>query len=475
MKNKFIKKLALLLAAVLTITSGAIGLMAYAGDTGTVVCNIEDSFPDPLFKEIVKINYDLDEDGALSTTEINRVTSMTLSFLIEDYFDEMEELGINPSVNAAVIKDLTGIEYFTNLTRIRASSVGLETINVSSLTKLVELTVQGNELTSLDVSKNVNLTQLNCSANHIKSLDLSKNPSLKKIHAYANEISDIKFNSSIGETLTDLYIHQNELTSLDVSKFVNLNWFNCSHNHLSALDLSNNTKLLNITDAYIGDQTVEAEARLDNGIIYVSFEIPNYNQRLVSTSVDTVESNAELGTVTRIGYDGVDFTPQDCDDIVNGITYYYNTGLEDAESMDVHVDVLRDFWQVKFFTNENKTSLYKKELVFTGKNATAPTNIGTQQCKLFDGWSEDYTNVKEDKDIYAIWLDDHNITVQAYEGGIFYFNCTKCNAQESDYSFSFYVNINDKYEFFPTLLDQNNDGIINAKDYAILRNALKKS
>lgn len=460
MKNKFTKKLALLLAVVIVITTSAIGFMAYGA---TQLCAINPLiFPDDNFRTIILKEYDENGDRYLSDEEVKDVSTMQLSFLAEDYFGE-----------GAKIKDLTGIEYFSNLKRLRASGLGIENLNVTRLPNLVELTIQGNELSSIDLMNNAKLETLNVSSNNLTSLNLTNNSKLQKVYANENKISSVVFNSSVGETLTEFYIYRNELTSLDVSPFVNLTWFNCSRNHLTALDLSKNTKLLNVTDAFIGGQEVEAEARIDYGNILVEFAVPNYNTNLVSSSVDKTFTTEDGGTWTTSGYDGVDFTPEDCDEIVNGITYYYNTGLADAESMDVHINVKRDFWQVKYFTDESKTTLFKKEIVYTGKSATAPADTGAPQCKLFVEWSETANNVTKDMDIYAVWKDDHNIVVNKYEGGLFFFDCTKCNDQKSDYSFVDYVNIRRSHEMFPALLDQNNDGVINAKDYAILIKALK--
>lgn len=460
--KKLKKRISLLLAVLLVATTGALNTLVYALDTSLICAINSANFPDDNFRAVVADWYDDNGDGYLSSSEA-KVSVMTLSFLVEDICGE-----------GAKVSDLKGIEFFGGLQRLRASGLGISKLDVSQLTNLVELTVQGNELTNLDISRNTKLESLNCSSNMLTNLDISKNTNLTKVHAYVNKLTSLTFNSSANAALTELLIHQNELTSLNVSALTNLTLLNCSHNHLTSLDLSSNTKLETVNDSTIGHQQVSATARLDNGNIFVHFIIPNWNSKLVSTTVDRIITSDEAGTYTQLGYDGIDFTPQDCDEIVNGITYYYNVGLPEAEDMDVNVDVERNFWQVKYFTDESMTTMFDKKIVFNGDTAVEPTDIGMPQCKRFVSWSESSENITEDKNIYAKWADNHNIVVQKYEGGLFFFDCTKCRNQKSDYDFVEYVNHGNGDGVFVSILDQNHDDVINAKDYAMLIRALKK-
>jgi hypothetical protein len=237
------------------------------------------------------------------------------------------------------------------------------------------------------------------------------------------------------------------------------------------LDLTANTNLKEVTDASIGSQTTTAQARMEGDIIYVELAIPNY-ENIASTSVDRTEDVDGIDTLI-LGYDGDDFTPESIDQIVNGIDYYYSTGLDDAENMSVHIDVLREFWQVKFYTDESKTELMDTQVILTGGNATAPEITDIPQCKKFNGWSEKLTNITEDKEIYINWLNDHNIELLSFENDVVTFNCTKCQNQEEKYNFTPLVNITNSSRRFAPRLDVNGDGIINAKDYAMLKKMLK--
>ena len=104
------------------------------------------------------------------------------------------------------IEDLSGIEYFVNLTRLIINSSQLESIDLSQNTALTFLSCAGNySLESLNVSKNTALTYLLVADSDITSLNVRKNTAL-----------------------TDLSLYSNTLTSLDVSGATNLQTLICS-------------------------------------------------------------------------------------------------------------------------------------------------------------------------------------------------------------------------------------------------------
>ena len=86
-----------------------------------------ENFPDEVFREYIKTNFDIDKDGFLSENEICSVVEISLS--------EKD------------VKDLTGIGYFSYLKNLYCCN-----------TKVKEL----------DVSKNVSLEHLNCVNTEIK-------------------------------------------------------------------------------------------------------------------------------------------------------------------------------------------------------------------------------------------------------------------------------------------------------------------
>ena len=134
------------------------------------------NFPDAAFREYISEEIDTEShDGVLSSSEIEEATGLFV-----------EERGI---------RDLTGLEYFTELT---------------------QLICDGNQLTRLDLTHNTKLLLLACTDNRISDLNLSKCTRLWEVHCTGNR-----------------------LQTLDVTHNPNMEWLECADNLLTTLDLTN--------------------------------------------------------------------------------------------------------------------------------------------------------------------------------------------------------------------------------------------
>ena len=132
----------------------------------------EQHFPDANFRSYLKTASFNDGDDILTTEELANAKE-----IICDFKD---------------ISDLTGIEYFTNLTQLFCPMNNLTSLDVSKNTKLTQLWCSYNfNLTSLDVSKNTNLTYLTCEGNQLTSLDVSKNTNLTYLDCSVNELTSL--------------------------------------------------------------------------------------------------------------------------------------------------------------------------------------------------------------------------------------------------------------------------------------------
>ena len=161
----------------------------------------EDCFPDDAFRKYVSEKIDLDKDGALSKTEFECITSISVS-----------------NMN---ISSLQGIEFFPSLKSLSCAS---------------------NNLTTLDLSRNVALDNLHCPHNQLTQLDLSKNKALRHIICYKNSL--VSLNVSQCTELVELICNYNKLTVLDLSRNTKMTDLNCAFNDLTSLDLSKNTALM---------------------------------------------------------------------------------------------------------------------------------------------------------------------------------------------------------------------------------------
>ncbi|NOX37406.1 MAG: hypothetical protein GXO78_07710 [Calditrichaeota bacterium] len=158
------------------------------------------------------------------------------------------------------IRDLTGIEYFVNITDLRCSYNQLTFLpDLSPITGLKFLFCEGNQLTSLpDLSNLISLTGiwcgnnqleqlpdlsnlrllqiLNCSNNRLKSLpDLSNNVNLTQLYCSGNELTELPDLSNLKQ-LSVLWVYENRLERLpDLSQNTNLTDLRCYQNQLKEL------------------------------------------------------------------------------------------------------------------------------------------------------------------------------------------------------------------------------------------------
>ena len=227
----------------------------------------EKTFPDPIFRQYVADNLDPDKDGILTKEELLKVKAINL-FSINEW--------INPL-------DITGVEYFTQLTWLDCSYDDMTEIDLSKNTELEVLCLHGNHISSIDLSKNTKLTwlglfnngltnldvsrcpeltYLSCKDNKLKELsvlknvkletlevsncgltqiDVSKCTELQKLIANDNSITDIDV--SMCPQLTDLELNFSQLTDIDVSNCPQLKILKLNNNQLTDIDVSKNTKL----------------------------------------------------------------------------------------------------------------------------------------------------------------------------------------------------------------------------------------
>jgi len=250
-------------------------------------CTTYTLIPDSNFEDkLIALKIDKDgKNGKVATASIASVTSL--------------------DVSSSSIKDLTGIQDFTSLKVLNCSTNQLTALNPASNPLLTELNVSYNALTVLDVSKNPALTALNVSNNTLTSLNVkngfnvnmdwfsvnfTKNPSLSCIQVdnakYSNDnwngkldktsfftencgsytlIPDSNFEDQLialkididgknGKVLTstiasvkDLNVQLSDIKDLTgIQDFAELEYLNCQFNLLTSLNVSKNTKLIEL-------------------------------------------------------------------------------------------------------------------------------------------------------------------------------------------------------------------------------------
>lgn len=144
-------------------------------------------------------------------------------------------------VSEKSLSDLSGIEYFVNLTSLNCKKNNLTSLDVSNLTKLTALTCNDNQLASLDVSSLTKLSILYCQYNHLTTLDVSQNTALWNLNCSNNQLSELDVANN--PKLQTLSCANNQLTALDIEKNTSLSTLYCNNNQLATLDVSKNTAL----------------------------------------------------------------------------------------------------------------------------------------------------------------------------------------------------------------------------------------
>ncbi len=195
----------------------------------------DQNFPDFRFRKFIAEQYDLDQNGILNEYELKAVEEMF--------------------VETSSIKDLKGIEFFTEITFLTASPGeygsdpeqrgSLKSIDVSKNTKLTGLVVAGNKLTKLDLSNNPELIYLDCSCNLIKDLDISKNTRVVTLDFDFNYVGG-SLDLNYMPELESLRCLSNNLTALDVSKNTRLTELSCGQNPFTELKMDGLTELISL-------------------------------------------------------------------------------------------------------------------------------------------------------------------------------------------------------------------------------------
>lgn len=434
MQQKTKKWISLLLTVLLVSTCFTGTLLVRAAEEVPID---EAHFPDDGFRRIVTVKCDTDNSGGLSDAERSSIKRMMLPAWQE------EVLGENTP-----IASIEGIGYFYNLQNLYCADIGLTSLDVSALSNLTQLTCMDNALGTLNLSRNTALTYINCAADQLTELKLPAG--VQRLLCENNALTQLDLSGCT--ELNYLKCANNQLTALDVSRNTALATLIVSNNALPSLDLSANAALTTVT---LGQQSLTANATFAGNLFYVP--VPDLDgQRLVYQATDKYEDGS--------------FVTADYSLMQNGFAYEYATGSDVAGALEVSVAVKKNFYQVRFYGDETKTTLLAAVAVNLGGTAAAPTDIPLPQCKALAGWSDSLENITADKDVYALYTDSHSYAVTGFDtNGVAVIACTgDCGAPARTVTFLEHLNAKTGSDRYEPLLDVNGDGVINARDYVLL-------
>ncbi len=204
-----------------------------------VSCSDDDRIQDPvidLYLDIPDVQFEtkLINLGIDSDNEINQQ-------ILRKDAENVLSLDLNSRSNNDEISDLTGVNGFVNLKSLFAVGNALTDIDLSSNKLLDSLSLAGNSISSIDLSNNTKLVWLDLKVNNITAISgLSNATSLKWLSLSFNLLEEFNIHN---ESLVNLLISDNLLTSFDASGAVNLESILLRTNLLAEIDLTSNTQL----------------------------------------------------------------------------------------------------------------------------------------------------------------------------------------------------------------------------------------
>ncbi|MDI1255786.1 MAG: T9SS type A sorting domain-containing protein [Flavobacterium sp.] len=181
------------------------------------------NFPDNLFKQTIINNWNADPNG---DGEVTQQEAATVTYIAVSNYN---------------LTDLTGIEYFVNLTYLDCNMNNIASLDLSALSNLQTLFCSNSHISTLALPSSSALTTLSCNQNNLTELDLSAQSQLQTVNCAQNYITSLMLNNS--PTIQTLLVNNNQLSSLDLSAQINLLTLYCNNNTLSVLDLSNQSSL----------------------------------------------------------------------------------------------------------------------------------------------------------------------------------------------------------------------------------------
>ncbi|UOK41853.1 MULTISPECIES: DUF7619 domain-containing protein [Flavobacterium] len=181
-----------------------------------------------------------DINGATFTVDVNNDLEIQVSEALNVYQINLD------SWSNTDLTSLSGIEYFTNLTVLRCESNSLNSINVSSLTNLRILYCAHNLISSFDLTGLTRLEEFSSFGNPVTSVTLNGLNSIKKLRFDNNDLTNLDLSNINHQTLLELWVPNNMLTTLDVSGFPNLTHLHCNDNQLTSLNIQNTNNLVRI-------------------------------------------------------------------------------------------------------------------------------------------------------------------------------------------------------------------------------------
>ena len=224
----------------------------------------------------------------LSVAFCSLMTTQNVSALISD--SQLSTLISEPSFRACVLDTYNSVYTDPN----ESSSTSQISNNLS---KIPVLDCNNKNITSTEgIQYLTALTELYLGNNNISTIDLSKNTSLTFLYLSYNKIGVIDLSKNIA--LKTLYLSNNKLSTIDVSKNTKLTKLYLYDNKLTKIDVSKNTSLetLYLSDNDLSTIDVSKNTAL-TGLSLNDNDLSTINLSKNASLIDLYLSNNKLSTI----------------------------------------------------------------------------------------------------------------------------------------------------------------------------------
>ena len=203
------------------------GMILDLGEIDLSGATYQEAITNPAFINAVgeQVNWEL-TGGIVYLTEANKKAIEAVTSL---------------NIEGKNLTDISGIEYFTQLTSLSCGKNQLTALPVENLTKLTNLDCSYNQLTELPVGNLTNLKSLDCSDNQLTALPVENLTNLTLLYCSNNQLTALLVEKL--SKLTNLRCNNNQLTAMPVEKLSQLAVLYCDNNQLTELPVGNLTEL----------------------------------------------------------------------------------------------------------------------------------------------------------------------------------------------------------------------------------------
>lgn len=186
------KQILFAVTALMLIAGVVAGTNESAAKASKKIAINKKNFPDQVFRELVRINYDKNKDKKLSKTEIKKAKQFGTSKTYNSIRIKKSKYSKYVEKYVSDIKNFKGIEKLTNLQKFVANGTSVKTINLKKNKNLTYLKMQDGKLCKIDLNSNKKLKYVYLPYNKLISLKMNKCKKLVEVNISGHMVKKIK-------------------------------------------------------------------------------------------------------------------------------------------------------------------------------------------------------------------------------------------------------------------------------------------